>query len=49
MLVLHSEKMICPNCQRDRVANNGRQQGKQHSGTDLDLSVTFYDRVLGRF
>jgi AcrR family transcriptional regulator len=29
LLVLHSGKMICPDCQSDRVAKNGRQQGKQ--------------------
>jgi AcrR family transcriptional regulator len=29
LLVLHSLKMICPDCQGDRVAKNGRQQGKQ--------------------
>ncbi len=29
LLVLHSPKMICPDCQSDRVAKNGRQQGKQ--------------------
>ena len=28
-LPLHSDKMICPDCQSDRVAKNGRQQGKQ--------------------
>jgi len=26
LLVLHSQKMICPDCQSDRVAKNGRQQ-----------------------
>ncbi len=29
LLVLHSQKMICPDCQSDRVAKNGRQQDKQ--------------------
>jgi AcrR family transcriptional regulator/transposase-like protein len=29
LLVMHSDKMICPGCQSDRVAKNGRQQGKQ--------------------
>jgi AcrR family transcriptional regulator len=29
LLVLHSQKMICPDCQSDRVAKNGKQQGKQ--------------------
>jgi transposase-like protein/AcrR family transcriptional regulator len=29
LLVVHSQKMICPDCQSDRVAKNGRQQGKQ--------------------
>jgi AcrR family transcriptional regulator len=29
LLVLHSLKMVCPDCQSDRVAKNGRQQGKQ--------------------
>jgi transposase-like protein len=29
LLVLHSQKMMCPDCQSDRVAKNGRQQGKQ--------------------
>jgi AcrR family transcriptional regulator/transposase-like protein len=29
LLVSHSQKMICPDCQSDRVAKNGRQQNKQ--------------------
>jgi AcrR family transcriptional regulator/transposase-like protein len=29
LLVSHSQKMMCPDCQSDRVAKNGRQQGKQ--------------------
>jgi AcrR family transcriptional regulator len=29
LLITHSQKMICPDCQSDRVAKNGRQQGKQ--------------------
>jgi AcrR family transcriptional regulator/transposase-like protein len=29
LLPLHSDRMICPDCQSDRVAKNGRQQGKQ--------------------
>ncbi|MFM2303021.1 MAG: hypothetical protein RLZZ135_426 [Cyanobacteriota bacterium] len=29
LLPLHNQKMICPDCQSDRVAKNGRQQGKQ--------------------
>jgi AcrR family transcriptional regulator len=29
LLELHSQKMICPDCQSDRVAKNGRQQDKQ--------------------
>jgi AcrR family transcriptional regulator len=29
LLVLHNQKRICPDCQSDRVAKNGRQQGKQ--------------------
>jgi AcrR family transcriptional regulator/transposase-like protein len=29
LLVSHSQKPICPDCQSDRVAKNGRQQGKQ--------------------
>jgi AcrR family transcriptional regulator len=29
LLGLHSQKMICPDCRSDRVAKNGRQQGKQ--------------------
>jgi AcrR family transcriptional regulator/transposase-like protein len=29
LLVSHSQKMICPDCQSDRVARNGKQQGKQ--------------------
>jgi AcrR family transcriptional regulator len=29
LLVSHSQLMICPDCQSDRVAKNGRQQGKQ--------------------
>jgi AcrR family transcriptional regulator len=28
-LILHSQKMICPDCQSDRVAKNGKQQGAQ--------------------
>lgn len=29
LLNLHSQKMICPDCQSDQVAKNGKQQGKQ--------------------
>ncbi len=29
LLPLHSQKMMCPDCQSDRVAKNGKQQGKQ--------------------
>jgi AcrR family transcriptional regulator/transposase-like protein len=29
LLIAHNQKMICPDCQSDRVAKNGRQQGKQ--------------------
>jgi len=29
LLISHSQKMICPDCQSDRVAKNGSQQGKQ--------------------
>jgi transposase-like protein/AcrR family transcriptional regulator len=29
LLVLHNKKMICPECQSDRVAKNGRHQEKQ--------------------
>jgi transposase-like protein/AcrR family transcriptional regulator len=29
LLVLHSKKMICPGCESDQVAKNGRHQGKQ--------------------
>jgi AcrR family transcriptional regulator len=29
LLVLPNQKMICPDCQSDRVAKNGHQQGKQ--------------------
>jgi transposase-like protein len=29
LLAPHSQKMICPDCQSDRVAKNGKQQGKQ--------------------
>jgi AcrR family transcriptional regulator/transposase-like protein len=29
LLILHNDKMMCPDCQSDRVAKNGRQQGKQ--------------------
>jgi transposase-like protein/AcrR family transcriptional regulator len=29
LLTMHSQEMICPDCQSDRVAKNGRQQGKQ--------------------
>jgi AcrR family transcriptional regulator len=29
LLTLHSEMMICPHCQSDRVAKNGHQKGKQ--------------------
>jgi AcrR family transcriptional regulator len=29
LLALHSQKMICPDCQSDRIAKNGRQQGTQ--------------------
>jgi AcrR family transcriptional regulator/transposase-like protein len=29
LLVLHSQKMMCPECQSDRVVKNGHLQGKQ--------------------
>jgi AcrR family transcriptional regulator len=29
LLPTHNKKMMCPDCQSDRVAKNGRQQGKQ--------------------
>ncbi len=29
LLVMHNQLMICPDCQSDRVAKNGRQQDKQ--------------------
>jgi AcrR family transcriptional regulator len=29
LLILHSQKMICPDCQSDQVAKNGKQQGSQ--------------------
>ncbi len=29
LLTMHNTKMMCPDCQSDRVAKNGRQQGKQ--------------------
>ncbi len=29
LLILHSQKMICPDCQSDRVAKNGHHKGKQ--------------------
>jgi AcrR family transcriptional regulator/transposase-like protein len=29
LLISHSKKMICPDCQSDRVAKNGKQQSKQ--------------------
>jgi transposase-like protein len=29
LLALHNLKMICPDCQSDRVAKNGHQQGRQ--------------------
>jgi AcrR family transcriptional regulator len=29
LLISHSDKMMCPECQSDRIAKNGRQQDKQ--------------------
>lgn len=29
LLVSHSQKMTCPDCESDQIAKNGRQQGKQ--------------------
>jgi AcrR family transcriptional regulator/transposase-like protein len=29
LLPMHNQKMICPDCQSDRVAKNGKQQSKQ--------------------
>jgi AcrR family transcriptional regulator len=47
LLVLHSQKMICPDCQSDRVAKNGRQQGKQRY-VCRGCGRQFVDRYLER-
>jgi AcrR family transcriptional regulator/transposase-like protein len=47
LLISHNQKMICPDCQSDRIAKNGRQQGKQRyicRGCDRQ----FVDRYMER-
>jgi AcrR family transcriptional regulator/transposase-like protein len=47
LLNLHNQKMTCPDCQSDRIAKNGRQQGKQRyicRGCDRQ----FIDRYVER-
>jgi AcrR family transcriptional regulator/transposase-like protein len=47
LLILHSRKMICPDCQSDRVAKNGRQQDKQRY-TCKGCGRQFIDRYVER-
>jgi AcrR family transcriptional regulator len=47
LLNLHNEKMICPDCQSDRVAKNGRQQGKQRY-ICRGCGRQFVDRYIAR-
>jgi AcrR family transcriptional regulator/transposase-like protein len=47
LLALHSGKMICPDCQSDRVAKNGRQQGKQRY-VCRGCGRQFVDRYVAR-
>jgi AcrR family transcriptional regulator/transposase-like protein len=47
LLVVHSQKMICPDCQSDRVAKNGRQQGKQRY-ICRECGRQFLDRYIER-
>jgi transposase-like protein/AcrR family transcriptional regulator len=47
LLVLHTQKMICPNCQSDRVAKNGHQQGKQRY-ICRECGRQFVDRYVER-
>jgi AcrR family transcriptional regulator len=47
LLILHSQKMICPECQSDRIAKNGRQQGKQRY-VCRGCGRQFVDRYLER-
>jgi transposase-like protein len=47
LLVLHSQKMMCPDCQSDRVAKNGHQQGKQRYVCQ-ECGRQFIDRYVER-
>jgi AcrR family transcriptional regulator len=47
LLKSHNEKMICPDCQSDRVAKNGHQQGKQRY-TCRGCGRQFVDRYTPR-
>ncbi len=46
-LALHSNKMMCPDCQSDRVAKNGHQQGKQRY-VCRGCGRQFVDRYISR-
>jgi AcrR family transcriptional regulator len=47
LLILHNQKMICPDCQSDRVAKNGHQQGKQRY-ICRECGRQFVDRYVER-
>jgi AcrR family transcriptional regulator/transposase-like protein len=47
LLNSHNQKMICPDCQSDRVAKNGHQQGKQRY-VCRGCGRQFVDRYLAR-
>jgi AcrR family transcriptional regulator len=47
LLALHNQKMMCPDCQSDRVAKNGRQQGKQRH-ICKECGRQFIDRYVER-
>ena len=47
LLALHNQKMICPGCQSDRVAKNGRQKGKQRY-VCRECGRQFVDRYVER-
>jgi AcrR family transcriptional regulator len=47
LLISHNQKMICPDCQSDRVAKNGQQQGKQRY-ICKECGRQFVDRYVER-
>jgi transposase-like protein/AcrR family transcriptional regulator len=47
LLISHNQKMICPDCQSDRVAKNGHQQGKQRY-VCKECGRQFVDRYVER-